>query len=201
MNIRILLTTVACFAIVGCVPAYTLVASGPVAVGNLQLVTPNNLNQAPPVQAPMLRKDSVLFTNDGPDLDRIIVIPGVADGETLIVAPARSDVALPTFRAGMLPNEIEEMAESTFVKLFGEGNVVVATDGLRPQTFGDQRGFMFDITATIADAPKQNGMVGAFIANDRLYMVIYLAATPYYFDKHKESAASIIKSARLAVVG
>ena len=60
---------------------------------------------------------------------------------------------------------------------------------------------MFDIEATVADAPTQNGMVGAFIANDRLYMVIYLAATPYYFDKHRESAASIIKSARLAVVG
>lgn len=198
MNIRILLTTAACFAFAGCAPTYTLVQSGPVAVGDLQLVTPINLNQAPPVQAPMLRKDSVLYTNDGPDLDRIIVIPGVADGETLIVAPARSDVALPTFRAGMLPNEIEELAESTFVKLFGEGNVVVATEGLRPHTFGDRRGFLFDITATVADGPTQNGTVGAFIADEKLYMVIYLAATPYYFDKHRESAASIINSARLA---
>ena len=57
---------------------------------------------------------------------------------------------------------------------------------------------MFDITATITDSPTQNGVVGAFIADDRLYMVVYMAAVPYYFEKHRDAAMAIIESARLA---
>lgn len=201
MKIRILMAATCCVALVGCVPTYTLVQSGAFAVGDLQLVTPVSLNQAPPMHAVTLRKDSALYTHDGRQLDQILVIPGVADGETLIVAPRGVDAALPKFRADMLPNEIEELAESTFVKLFGEGNVVVSTSGLRPHRFGEQPGFMFDIIATITDAPTQNGVVGGFIADDRLYMVVYLAAVPYYFEKHKDAAMAVIESARLPDAG
>ncbi len=197
MNIRILLSIGIIAALAGCVPTYSLVQTGTVAVGNLQLVAPPAMNQAPPVHAPTLRKDSVLWTADGPMLDQIIVIPGVADGETLIVAPRNSSAALPAFKAGMLPNEIEELAESTFVKLYGEGNAVVTTAGLRPYRFGENRGFMFDVDVTITDSPKQKGTVGAFIADDELYMVFFMAATPHYFDKHKDAATATIQSARL----
>ena len=199
MKIRILLSVAVFAALAGCVPTYSLVQTGTVAVGNLQVVAPPLMNQAPPVHAPTLRKDSVMWTADGPLLDQIIVIPGVADGETLINAPRNSSAALPSFRADMLPNEIEELAESTFVKLYGEGNAVVTTEGLRPHRYGDHRGVMFDVTATITDAPMQKGTVGAFIADEKLYMVFFLAATPHYFDKHKDSAAATIQSARLVV--
>ena len=64
---------------------------------------------------------------------------------------------MPLFKKDMLPNEIEELTESTFVKYFGEGNAVVTTKNLRPQRFGEYRGVMFDVDATVSDNPKYQG--------------------------------------------
>ena len=183
--------------LVGCVPTYSLVQGSDIAVGMLQIDTTINWNRAPNVHAPYLKKGSEMWTLDGALLDRMVIIPGVADGEALIRAPGDKAAALPTFRADMLPNEIEELAESTFVKLFGEGNAAVTTENLRPNRFGEHRGVMFDVNAVVSDSPNQEGTVGAFIANERLYMIFFFAATPYYHDKHAENALSVIKSARL----
>ena len=183
--------------LVGCVPTYSLVQGSAVSVGTLQVDASTNWNRAPNVHAPYLRKGSELWTLDGARLDRIVIIPGVADGEALIKAPGNKAAALPIFRADMLPNEIEELAESTFVKLFGEGNAAVTTENLRPSSFGEHRGIMFDVSAAVTDSPDEKGTVGAFIANEQLYMIFFLAATPYYHDKHAGNALSVIKSARL----
>ena len=40
-------------------------------------------------------------------------------------------------------------------------------------------------------------MVGAFIANDLLYVISYFAAEPYYFGKHVDEAKIIIETASL----
>jgi hypothetical protein len=50
----------------------------------------------------------------------------------------------------------------------------------------------------VTDGPEYKGLAGAFIAADSLYVMLYLAATPYYFDKHAGEVEAIIKGARLA---
>jgi hypothetical protein len=129
-------------------------------------------------------------------LDRLAIVAGVADGEPLLVTRDNS-AALPVFRKDMLPNEIEELVESTMVKLFGEGQAVVSTANLRPCRFGEHAGVMYDIEATVTDSPKYNGIVGAFIANDKLYLVYFIGAVPYNYDKHAAKEEAIIKSAHL----
>ena len=154
-------------------------------------------NLVPAYSSAGSRKGSQVWTRDGLLLDRLVFIPAVLDGETLLVSRNKA-AALPTFSKDMLPNEIEELVESTIVKYFGEGQAAVTTSNLRPQQFGERRGFMFDLDAIVTESPQYKGVVGAFVADDELYIMWYIGATPYYFDKHLADADAVIRSATLA---
>jgi hypothetical protein len=136
------------------------------------------------------------WTRDGVLLNSLVFIPAIPDGEALIMS-FEMGKALPVFRSDMLPNDIEELADSTFVKVYGEGNAVFNTSNLRPQLFGEHQGFMFDIEASISERPDYSGVAGAFKANDELYFMYYLGAEPYYFAKDLAAAEAVIKSATL----
>jgi len=179
-----------------CVAPYTLVAPGLVPVGGLQVQAGSGWNDAPAHQRQYARSGSVAWTHDGLLLDRLVIIPGVPSGEPLLLARDKT-AAMPVFKADMLPNEIEELVESSIVKFFGEGQAVVNTANLRPQRFGADAGIMFDLSATVTESPEYRGMVGAFIADDRLYVLYFLGAVPYYYDKHIGAAEAVIKSASL----
>ena len=182
----------------GCVTGYTLVQPGVQSFGDMRVTVDDDWNLAPARFTPASRKQSRTWTQDGLLLDRVLIIPAVADGETLFVSHSKS-AALPVFHADMLPNEIEELVESSIVKLYGEGQSAVSTSNLRPQGFGEHGGFMFDIEAAITESPDYRGSVGAFVVNEKLYMVVFLAAEPHYFNKHAARADAIIKSATLSV--
>ena len=180
----------------GCVSTYSLVEPGVNRAGDLYVVADPGWNRALGLPGSGNRQGAETWTRDGPVLNRLVFIPSVADGEALVTS-LQLGKALPVFRATMLPNDIEDLAESTCVKIFGEGNAVFVAKNLRPQRFGDEQGVLFDVEASVTDSPNYRGIVGAFIANDELYFMYYLAAEPYYFEKDFESAASIIKSASL----
>jgi hypothetical protein len=114
-------------------------------------------NQAPREATPAARTESRTWTQDGVLLDRILIIPGVPSGEPLF-RQLSSSQALPVFESSMLPNEIEELTESSIVKLFGEGGVVVETTNLRPHRYGDKRGILFDLEVTVSDGPDYKGV-------------------------------------------
>jgi hypothetical protein len=179
-----------------CVTSYTLVPPGELEYGGLKLQTSQTWNLSPAQLSPMARKQSAMWTQDGQLLDRILIIPAVPTGEPIFKQHSKSQ-ALPLFNENMGPNDVEELTESSILKLFGEGEVVVETTGLRPHRFGENRGFLFDLQMAVNDGPDYGGVAGAFINIDKLYLVIYLGAKPYYFDKHRNEALAIIKSATL----
>ena len=179
-----------------CVPTYSLVMPGTNSVADMQVQASSGWNQAPAITTPTSRSASQTWTQDGPLLDRLVFIPAVPDGEPLLKVGKQS-AALPVFHKDMLPNELEELAESTFVKLFGEGNAAVSTSNLRPHNFGEHRGVMFDMNAAVTESPDYKGSVAAFIVNDLLYMMFYLAADPYYYEKHYAAAEAVMMSAKL----
>lgn len=180
----------------GCVASFMAVVPGTISVGDLKVTPSTTWNAAPALMRPNSRRDAQTWTQDGLLLDRIMIIPAVADGETLFISRDDS-AALPTFRSDMLPNELEELLESSLVTFFGEGNAVVNTSGLRPHRFGENLGVLFDIDASLTDSPDYRGVAGAFIANDLLYFMLYVAAEPYYYGKHLDEAMSIIETATL----
>jgi len=189
-----------CFALAvlgGCsVSSFTLVTPGIVTIADLNVQAGSGWNDAPIHQRRFARTDSAAWTKDGLLLDRLVFIPAVPDGEPLLLSRERT-AAMPVFRADMLPNELEELVESSIVKFFGEGQAVVSTENLRPHRFGENRGVLFDLSATVTESPAYKGLVGAFVANDKLYVMYYLGATPHYYGKHVAEAEAIIKSATI----
>ncbi len=196
MNKRIFLIFCLTAGLSACVASYSLVNPGPAMVGDLTIRASDTWNRAPDHMIVYSRKNAQVWTQDGLLLDRIIIIPGVADGQSLFKSKQK-DAALPKFRSDMLPNEIEELSESSIAKLLGEGQAAVTTANLRPHRFGENQGFMFDFGAILSDGPDYRGMAGAFVANEMLYVILYIAAEPYYFGKHLEEAETIIKTAHL----
>lgn len=176
--------------------SYRAVTPGVNALGDLQVTAGDGWNRASPQATPGQRKQSQTWTRDGLLLDRLIIIPAVADGESVFQTRDKS-AALPPFRANMLPNELEELTESTIVKMFGEGAAAVSTENLRPWRFADQRGVLFDINVAVTESPDYRGTVGAFVAGQKLYMIMYVAAVPHYYEKHKADAEAVIQSAIL----
>jgi hypothetical protein len=176
--------------------SFSAVNPGAVQVGALQLDPSMTWNAAPNLNSAYTNRETQIWTQDGLLLNRIIIVPGIDDGET-IFRQFDSSQALPAFEADMLAHEIEELVESSIVKSFGEGQASVQTEKLRPNRFGEKKGFMFDMLVAVSDGPNYRGLVGAFVDSDRLYLLMYFGAEPYYFDKRREEAESLIKSARL----
>jgi hypothetical protein len=181
----------------GCATGNTLVQPGVNSFGAMRVTADDNWTKVAAKLTPSARKKSRTWTQDGQQNDRLMIIPSVEDGEALFVSGNES-VALPVFHAGMSQNEIEELLESSIVILFDEGQSVVGTFNLRPQGFGEHGGFMFDIEAAITDGTDYRGSVGVFVVDEKLYMVLFLAAEPDYFSKHAARADAIIKSATLS---
>ena len=196
MSKRILTCLVPVVFLAACVSSFTLVTPGTVTIEDLNVQAGTGWNNAPAHQRIYARNTSAAWTKDGLLLDRLVFIPAVPDGEPLLISRERT-AAMPVFRADMLPNELEELVESSIVKFFGEGQAVVSTENLRPQRFGEDRGVLFDLNAVVTESPEYRGLVGAFIANEMLYVVYFLAATPYYYDKHIAEAEAVIKSATI----
>jgi len=179
----------------GCA-SYTAVGPGEITRTGLIVQTGRAWNQAPISTNSMARPGSTIWTQDGLLLDRIMIIPAVPSGEPLFRQSSQWQ-ALPVFKAAMLANEIEELTESSIVKLFGEGGVVVQTSHLRPHRYGENWGILFDMELTIADGPGYKGVTGALVVNEKLYLIFFLGAEPYYYQRHLGDALEVIKSARV----
>lgn len=180
----------------GCV-SFAAVPPGESSFSGMTVKTTSTWNQAPGEMSRLSRPDAKNWTRDGMLLDRLMFIPAVPSGEP-VFRQTSSSQALPLFDASMLPNEIEELTESSIVKLFGEGGAVVETSKLRPHRFGEHKGIMFDLDVSVSDGPDYRGVTGAMIVDEKLYLVVFLAAVPYYYEKHLDEAVQIIKSSRVS---
>jgi hypothetical protein len=56
---------------------------------------------------------------------------------------------------------------------------------------------MFDFTGKLTDGPDYKGVVGAAVAEDKLYLIVYFGADPYSFEKHRDEAEAIIRPAQI----
>ena len=195
MNLRLVFALCCALPVSACV-AYSAVKPGAVQVGALQLDPSVTWSSAPNVGSGYTNGQTQVWTQDGLLLNRLIIVPGVADGKPIFKQDKKSQ-ALPVFESDMLAIEVEELVESSIVKLFGEGQVAVQTEKLRPNRFGTNRGFLFNMAVSVSDGPDYRGLAGAFIHEQQLYLLIYLGAEPYYYEKRLGEAEVIIKSARI----
>ena len=196
---RIGITLLAATLAGGCMTTgYTGVERGQIDVGDLELTTMDaRWNKAPRIAVPYLQPGSELWTRDGALLDRLYVLNGIGHGQTLFKSSNKA-LAFPAFRADMLPNEVAELTVDSLAKLMGP-QTIITSDGLRPASMNGRRAAMFDLKIIAAEAPEFRGRTIVCVADRKLYVLVFVAADIYYFDKHWPVTDALMQSARLDI--
>jgi hypothetical protein len=174
--------------------AYTLVpAQSRIPIANGLSVQPNRAWAANArVQEPNLK----VWTMDGPMLDTLGFVPGLANGTSILVTPSGKE-PMPVFRSTMTASEVAELFEATLARAAALGSLV-KTSNLRPATFAGQPGFRFDFTyVNQTDDVDRRGVAVGAIYKGQLYLIFFHAARIYYFPSNIEEVEVIIKSAQI----
>jgi len=54
---------------------------------------------------------------------------------------------------------------------------------------------MFELDADVPGSKDHRGMAGGFVYEGRLYINIFLAESPEYYERHRQIAQEVIESA------
>ena len=203
---RILAAFAAIFLVSGCAGGsglgsgpgygyYSLVQPGPERVGRggMTVVPTIRWNQARRTVYDISREEN--WTLNGPILDSLSFIDGVASGNAIVRQRRRDERQVPRFRADMSPPELASMIE-TFYRVRA-GSVRFEMTGLQPRTFMGHPGFQFDYDHLDTNEVERRGRaVGAVIGN-RFYLILFDAARMHYFPAAIDEFERIVESARL----
>jgi len=195
---RVLLAAPMLFVLTGCATGgYTAVDPGVTAVGELRVTLGAGWKKVPDVAVPEKRPHARYLTRDSVDDDRLIVIPGLDDGDTLF----RDDTAggLPQFTVYMSADAVADAVAASLQAVLWNGTAHVQASNVREQGFTGIPGFRFDIEADVPAAPDHHGTGGGFVFDDRLYLVIFIAESPDSYGRYADAAAAVIDSAVVTI--
>lgn len=182
---RALLLALATF-LSACAPAYRLIGPEPRAVASLYSVDPQIRWSALDLGG------YEVWTVDGPALEGIRIVKGLAPGEKLF-EDEKSD-AMPSYRKAMSESEIAEFIADS---LSASGMLLIKTVSLQPFDFGGRQGFRYDFTFIAGNSVEMQGIaVGAQIAG-RLHLIFYYGARRYYFEKYRQPVERMLASIRI----
>lgn len=148
--------------------------------------------------APEKRSLSRVFTHDSLDSDRLMLIPGVNEGQSIFVGNS-SELSLPLFSADMNSEQIADLVAMSMQLSLWDGQSTVTVSNARDAGFTGIAGFKFDLSVALPGGQTQKGIAGGFVDDDRLYVNIFVASSPEPFDEHESSAQEVIDSAVLHV--
>jgi len=172
---------------------YTAVEPGVTAVGKLRVTLGAGWKKVPDAAVAEKRPHSRYLTRDGLDSERLIVIPGLDDGEAMFRDAAVS--GLPRFTPDMSAAAVADAVASSLQAALWGGTANVKASGVREQGFTGIPGFRFELDADVPGAPDQRGTAGGFVFDDRLYLVVFVAESPDSYRRHVDTAAAVIDSA------
>lgn len=134
-----------------------------------------------------------VMTLDGPLLNRLHMVGGLADGDSLLKTRRKKDEErLPVYRADMTTTEIIELISDSVVA-WGYTNVETTT--IEPRRFGKNDGVRYDFTA---DTPAGLNIQGAALINqsgETLNLILFLAPKEHYFTAARGEIEKIMSSA------
>lgn len=134
------------------------------------------------------------WTQNGPYLDGISFVTGLADGKELVRQRSRDDRQVPKFRSNMTAPEIAAMIESLF-RVRG-GTVDFRTTSLAPRPFLGGNGFQYDFEHLDSDEVRRRGRAVGAVIDGRLYLILLDAARSHYFEASLPDFEAIVSSAR-----
>lgn len=177
--------------------SYRSVQSGVVVVGKMRVTLGSGWKQAPSAEVPEKLSTSKVFSRGGLERDRLILVTAVANGEAIFRDAGTA--GLPVFRADMSEKEIADFVAVSLQAALWNGAAMLAASNARPYGFTGIPGFRFELEADVLGAADHRGMAGGFVDDDRLYLSIYLAESPGYYEKQRQTADDVIESTVLTI--
>ena len=141
-------------------------------------------------------KTSEIWTIDGPELNELYFVDGLAAGGTLFKDARKKDAPLPTLSAKAELADIPEFVESSLrvalnTSAFEMGKV-------EPAVLGGQPAVRFGYEYAVEGAPlKRRGLALGTLKDGKLRLITYTAPTLYYFDRDLAKAEAVFASATL----
>ena len=141
---------------------------------------------------PSSQAPSKTWSRDGLDRDRLFVTGGVKDGEPIF--KASDHPGLPVFRSDMSAIETADVVAKSLQRVLWNASASIAASNARERGFTGLPGFEFELSATVPGSADHRGIAGGFIEEGRLYLTVYLAESPGYFERHQQAAQAVIDS-------
>lgn len=167
------------FGLAACVPTYTLVSPGRIAVskGTMTVQPTSAWNRMPGGWHDVPRQES--WTRNGPLLESITFIGALAPGEAIAKQKARDDRQVPPFRTDMTPQDLVSMIES-YYRIRAEV-AVFETTSVQPISFLGQQGVQMDFSYVGADEVRRLGRSTIVIIGGKLFLMSFEGTALHYF--------------------
>lgn len=167
-----------------------LIRPGTMAVGRLEARTDIAWSRLPFLGS--FRQAATVY---GPLLDRLVLVGGVAEGETLFSVSETTLEAPVPFRPAATPLELVEFV---FHGLRQVGFVGATLDTLQPASFAGGEGFRAEFRLRDGHTGvAHRGLVVARVTGGRFFAIIFVAADDFYFPTLLPAVERIVESARI----
>jgi hypothetical protein len=161
-------------------------------VGRLRITLDGGWYKQSGSDLPRAQARSSTWSREGIEHDRLFVTGGVDDGEPVFKA---SDYpGLPVFRSDMSATEVAELVAQSLQPVLWNGSASIAASNARERGFTGLPGFEFELSADVPGSASHRGIAGGFVDEGRLYLTVYLAESPGYFERHRQAAQAVIDS-------
>jgi hypothetical protein len=161
-------------------------------VGRLRITLDGGWYKQTRSDLPRAQAPSSTWSREGVEHDRLFVTGGVGDGEPVFKA---SDYpGLPVFRPNMSATETADFVAKSLQAVLWNGSASVAASNARERGFTGLPGFEFELSADVPGSASHRGIAGGFVDGGRLYLTVYLAESPGYFERHRQAAQAVIDS-------
>ena len=190
----VLATLAAAFAAAPAISGYAVVAHGtavPAAVG-FTVTAGEDWNRDS--RKPMKKAET--WTLDGPSLNELTFVAGLAPGETLFREIDKKNQPLPKLAANATLTDIPEFFESS--TRIARKTSLFAIDNVAPAKLGGNPGIRFTYHYAVQGAPLvRNGVATATLVKGQLYLIHFAAPNLYYYDRDAPRVEAIMASAKL----
>lgn len=140
-------------------------------------------------------KKSEVWTIDGPSLNELYFVAGLAPGETLYRDVAKKDRPLPKLGTNLQLTDIPEFVESsTRIAL---GTSVFEITNVEPATLGGHGAVRFSYEYAIEGSPlRRNGVAIGTVVDGNLNLISFVAPSIFYFERDMPRVEAIFASAQ-----
>ena len=152
------------------------------------------------VNQPIAEGNVIVWTRNGPILDSIIFVTGVADGEPIFRrrpqpggGTSRDEPVAP-FRQAMTSLEIRQLFEDTVTRVYR--TPIVTTHNLMPMWFAGGDGFRFEMSLTGRDEVERQGIVYGTVRDDRLFLIWFQGTQLFHYPQLSPEVERLIGTLR-----